>query len=135
MPGCPARTDQRLNRGNNTKGMKVNVALMERASSPHKNMRVLIAASVGNVLEWYDFVVYAIFAVHLFAIGRYARLTQHLFLTKKTTTPVNPQTTLIKFQIKLGSQCQWLTFLGEVVVSCPRYIILAREAGPMAACA
>jgi hypothetical protein len=31
---------------------------------------------------------YAIFAVHLFAIGRYARLTQHLFLTKKTTTPV-----------------------------------------------
>jgi hypothetical protein len=78
---------------------------------------------------------YAIFAVHLFAIGRYARLTQHLFLTKKTTTPVNPQTTLIKFQIKLGSQCQWLTFLGEVVVSCPRCIILACEAGPMAACA
>jgi hypothetical protein len=72
---------------------------------------------------------YAIFAVHLFAIGRYARLTQHLFLTKKTTTPVNPQTTLIKFQIKLGSQCQWLTFLGEVVVSCPRCIILACEAG------
>jgi hypothetical protein len=75
---------------------------------------------------------YAIFGVHLFAIGRYARLTQHLFLTKKTTTPVNSQRTLIKFQIKLGSQCQWLTFLGEVVVSCPRCIILACEAGPMA---
>jgi hypothetical protein len=55
---------------------------------------------------------YAIFAVHLFAIGRYARLTQHFCPTKKITTPVNLQTTLIKFQIKLGSQCQWLTFLG-----------------------
>ena len=78
---------------------------------------------------------YSIFAVHLFAIGRYARLSQDLFLTKKITTPVNPQTTLIKFQIKLGSQCQWLTFLGEVVVSCPPCIILACEAGPMSACA
>ena len=78
---------------------------------------------------------YAIFAVRLFAIGRYAPLTQHLFLTKKTTTPVNLQTTSIKFRIKLGSQCQSLTFLGEVVVSCPRSIVLACEAGPMAACA
>ena len=60
--------------GNNTKGMKVNVALMERASSPHKNMRVLIAASVGNVLEWYDFVVYAIFAVQI----------SHAFFPQKT---------------------------------------------------
>jgi hypothetical protein len=79
--------------------------------------------------------LYAIFTVHLFVIGRYRSLNSTFLSTKKTTTPVNLQTTLIKFQIKLGSQCQWLTFLGEVVVSCLRCIILACEAGPMAACA
>jgi hypothetical protein len=78
---------------------------------------------------------YAISAVNLFAIGRYACLTQHLFLTKKTTTLVNLQTTLIKFQIKLGSQCQWLTFLGGGSRQLPAVYNSACEAGPMAACA
>jgi len=31
--------------------------------------------------------------------------------SKKTTTPINLQMTLIKFRIKSGSQCQWLTFV------------------------
>jgi hypothetical protein len=42
--------------------------------------------------------------------------------------------TLIKFRIKSGSQCQWLTFLGEIVVNGSRWMILACEAGPTAAC-
>src|SRR5260370_39640148 len=38
---------------------------------------------------------------------------QHLLLINKATIPVNVQMTLIKFRIKSGSQCQWLTFLGR----------------------
>src|SRR5260370_8991779 len=53
--------------------------------------------------------------------------------SNETTIPVNLQTTLIKFRIKSGSQCQWLTFLGEVVVKFPRCLLLACEAAPIAA--
>src|SRR5260370_36878388 len=49
--------------------------------------------------------------------------------SKETTIPVNLQTTLIKFRIKSGSQCQWLTFLArEVVVKFPRSFLPARLA-------
>ena len=41
--------------------------------------------------------------------------------------------TLTKFQIKSGSQCQWLTFPARLVVNCLRRMILAWVTDPTAA--
>jgi MHS family proline/betaine transporter-like MFS transporter len=36
-----------------------------RPERPHGGLRVVLAASLGNALEWYDFTIYVLFAAHI----------------------------------------------------------------------
>ena len=54
--------------------MTANTAHLAAHSEPPSLRRMIVAATIGNVLEWFDFVVYGFFAVTIaevfFQIGR-----------------------------------------------------------------
>jgi hypothetical protein len=43
--------------------MAIEAAVSSTASAPPGLLSVIIGATIGNVLEWFDFVVYGFFAV------------------------------------------------------------------------